>query len=185
MAKQPLESKSLPEFAAAPFATPPTDERAGGNLAQQKSNHSEETSAPSVAITAPATIQQLEQRFLTSRKIVERIELAEEIAGFDNAQSVNSMARLFHSETHPQVKVAMIAKLADIDSEAAPDVRLSMLAAALDRQPRDVRTTALEVLEALDDGRAEALLQKSSRTDPDREVRDLAKTFLKSRSAAR
>ena len=132
----------------------------------------------------PISIPDLERQFQNTRDATARIGLVDEIAVFNDANAVRAIARLFSLEKLPDVKVALLAKLGDIDPDEATDTRYGILSAALERQPRDVRTTALEVVEAFDDPRADQLLVRASATDPDNEVRNIAKSFLEARRSS-
>ena len=130
------------------------------------------------------SITDLERQFQNTRDATVRIGLVGEIAVFNDANAVRAIARLFSLEKLPDVKVALLAKLGDINPDEATDTRYGILSAALERQPRDVRTTALEVVEAFDDPRADQLLVRASATDPDNEVRNIAKSFLEARRSS-
>ena len=125
----------------------------------------------------------LEARFHTTNEKQDRIELAAEIAGRNDAEAVATLGRLFQLERHPEVKVALLANLNDIDHGTAPEARLRVLTAALRGQPRDVRTTALDSLAQLDDPQIEPLLRQAMASDPDREVRDIAAALYRVRFA--
>jgi HEAT repeat protein len=114
--------------------------------------------------------------------VEERADLITELAHMDSSEAVLALERLFTIERHPKVQTALIASLLDVDLAIQPDARLRILRAALTNQPRDVRTTALEVLAESDDPAARELLRKSSISDPDHEVREVAAALYKANS---
>ncbi len=138
--------------------------------------------APAPTTNEPETpLAHLEQRFHNSRDKEARIEVAAEIAGRSDAAAVAALGRLFQAERHPAVKVALLADLNDISHDTAPEQRLRMLTAALRGQPRDVRTTALDVLAQLDDPQVAPLLKQAMTSDPDHEVREIAAAIFHAR----
>jgi len=116
-------------------------------------------------------ISSLEAQYHHTRVTADRIELASEIASWNDSAAVQAIGRLFKSEAHPEIKLALLSGLNDINSEAALDARLDVLTFALHGQPRNVRTAALDSLAQIDDPRIAALLKKVMTTDPDHEVR--------------
>jgi HEAT repeats len=132
-----------------------------------------------------ATVAELESRFRAEREPGARVEIITEIVGHNDASAVGAIARLFKSERTPSVKEALIAGLADIDPEAAPAERFTILAGAIRGQPRNVRTTAIDLLSQSDEPRDIALLAKAAVEDPDGEVRELAREILDAANAAR
>lgn len=127
------------------------------------------------------TVREVEQRFLASRSTAEKIETITTLAGYNDDAAVQAIARLFTRESHPDVKVALISSLADIDPECAPTDRFNLLSSALTRQPRNVRAAALDVLAGLDNPRVDAILRRMKVGDPDREMRDIARALIKAR----
>ncbi len=109
------------------------------------------------------------------------MDIAAEIAGRSDDAAVAALGRLFQAEAHPTVKVALLARLDEIDRDIAPEQRLRTLAAALRGQSREVRTTALDCLAQLDDPQVAPLLRQSMKSDPDREVRDIAAAIYRAR----
>ena len=117
------------------------------------------------------SVSSLESQYHHTRATADRIELASEIASWNDSAAVQAIGRLFKSEPHPETKLALLSGLNDINSEAALDARLDVLAFALQGQPRNVRTAALDSLAQIDDPRVAPLLKKVMTTDPDHEVR--------------
>jgi len=163
------DSATLPLQAAAPIKIPTA---AASPIAAAPSTPASEPEMP---------LAMLERRFHASSAKEDRIEVAAEIAGRRDANAVAALGRLFQAERHPAVKVALIADLNDIDRDTAPELLMRTLTAALRGQPRDVRTTALEVLAQLDDPQVEPLLKRAMATDPDHEVRDVAAALHRAR----
>jgi hypothetical protein len=130
--------------------------------------------------TAPS-ISTLEQQFRIANAPGDRETLAAEIAGWNDTSAVLAIQRLFRTERHPKVKVALLANLADINADASLDARLSLLTAALHGQPREVRMAALDSLAQLDDPRVPLALKQTITADPDHEVRELATALHRSR----
>jgi len=126
------------------------------------------------------TLAEVERRFLGTQNAEARADLASEVAGFNNAPAVEAISRLFQRERHPTVKAALLASLADIDAAQAAELRLQLLASALQGQPRDVRTTAIENLAQLESPQAMALIQNAVKHDPDSAVREVASELLRS-----
>ena len=103
-----------------------------------------------------------------------RIDLISELARSDRPDAILAIERLFATERHPAVQTALIAGLAEMDPSVQPEARLRLLRSALGPRPREVRTTALEILADSDDPAARELLRESSTSDPDHEVREVA-----------
>ena len=145
---------------------------------------------PSVPVEPPPTanprpaVAELERQFRSADASGERSDLARAIAGTNNAEAVIALGRIFRSERHPAVKVAILSALGDVDASVAPEERLATLAAALGGQPRDVRITALGSLTQLTDPRALAFLLRASQEDPDAFVRGAAAALYKARAEA-
>jgi hypothetical protein len=116
----------------------------------------------------------LEQEIRAARTSEERIELIAELAHLDAPDAVLAIERLFATERHPAVQTALVASLAEMDPAVQPETRLRLLRMALGPRPREVRTTALEILADSDDPAARELLKESSTSDPDHEVREVA-----------
>ncbi len=119
-------------------------------------------------------VSSLETRYYNTRATADRIELAGEIAGWNDSEAVHAIGRLFKSEHHPDVKLALLSGLNDISLGTALDARLDVLSSALHGQSRDVRTAALDSLAQIEDPRIAPLLKKVMTTDPDHEVREIA-----------
>ncbi len=126
-----------------------------------------------------ATAAELEQRFRATRDLPAQLDLLDEIAGRNDDEAVRVIGRLFPSARHPELKETLIAKLADIDPEAAPEERFRILDSALRNQPRNVRSAAIDVLAQSDEPQALALLRRSAREDPDRPLREAAGEILR------
>jgi hypothetical protein len=133
------------------------------------------------SVDPPRSVGTLEQQFRAARTAEERVEIAREIASANDALAVAAIARLFPSERHPAVKIALLANLSDIEHETAIEARLSLLGSAVRGQPRNVRTAALDSLAQLDDSRIFPLLDRVATTDPDKEVREVAAALARAR----
>lgn len=142
------------------------------------------TEAPSEPSASEAllSVADLERQFHATSDTEARVAVAAEIAGHNDAVAVGAIGRLFSMERHPTVKMELLSSLADIDASEAPELRFQTLAAALHRQPRDIRITALDLLNELDDPRAAALLKKATTDDPDKEVRETASELFRDRT---
>ncbi len=118
---------------------------------------------------------ELEREYLRATDPRERATAAAAVVSIGTAEAVAAAARLFYNERDPRAREALIAALADLPAEDFLEARLPLLTKALARsQPRSVRTAALDVLAALDDPRALALLLRAAREDPDKELREAA-----------
>jgi hypothetical protein len=120
------------------------------------------------------SVLSLEQQIRGTRGADERADLIGELAHDDSPDAVLALERLFTIERHPKVQTAIIADLMDVDPAIRPDARMRILRAALVNQPREVRSTAVEVLAESRDPAALELLRKTSISDPDHEVREAA-----------
>jgi HEAT repeat protein len=125
------------------------------------------------------TVADLERRFRSTSAASGRIELAEAIAGFHDADAVRSLARLFASEKHPSVQLALLARLGDIDAEQASEVRFGVINAGLSQHSREVRSAAFDLLETMGDPASESLLEQVARNHPDKELREAAAAVLR------
>jgi hypothetical protein len=131
-----------------------------------------------------AGLSELESRFRSTHSVEEKGELAGQIAGANNAQAVATLVRLFDFERHPTARTAVLSALGDVDVSEGLESRLAVLSRATQGQPKDVRNTALDLLESIEDQRATALIAQIMRNDPDREIRDAAVEIYKLRVAA-
>lgn len=130
--------------------------------------------APLAFAEPHSTLTQLEQLFRSNRNQADRGDYATEIAGWNNREAVIVLARLFRQERHPKSQMTLLAALGDIEVSEAPDERLAILEAALRSGAQDVRSTALQLLGEMEDKRAAILIQERMRSDPNKEVRELA-----------
>jgi len=142
-------------------------------------------STPQPAVTgaprrsAGTSVSALEQQIRSTRDAEGRVDLITELAHGDSPEALLALERLFTIERHPKVQTALIAGLLEVDPAIQPDARFRILRSALTNQPREVRTTALEVLAESKDPTARELLRKSSISDPDHEVREVAAALYK------
>jgi len=147
-----------------------------------------ESEAPSSDAATPAanvrdpSVAELENSFRITKEPKTRVEIAKQIAGFNDAAAVESLARLFYHQSHPADKEALLAALGDIDPREALEVRLRLLASALHGEARNVRLAALSLLDELDDSRGAELICDVMKNDPDRQVRDVATAILRERA---
>jgi hypothetical protein len=153
---------------------------------QAQATPSLESPMPQVK-AAPATenepsVRDLEARFRTTKVTQEQTAILEQIAGFNDAAAVECLARLFHQQSHPAVKEALLAALGDIDPREAPETRQQLLATASRGEARNVRRTALHLLDALEDPRGAELIRDLMKNDPDRQVREEAAALLRERA---
>jgi hypothetical protein len=136
---------------------------------------------PAAAATSHS-VGQLEQQFRATNSTKEQLEIVREIAGLNNPEAVMAIARLFAIARHPEVKTGLLSGLGDIDTEAAPAVRLSVLTQALQGEARNVRSAALDLLDDLQDAGALPLMRRVMMTDPDEEIREAAAAMYQSRT---
>ena len=127
------------------------------------------------------TIAFLEGRFRAALASTKRVELSREIAAGNDAEAVQAIGRLFRTERHPAVKLALLTNLADIDETEAPAARFQIAADALRGESREVRMTALGLLNRFEDRSATALLHEAMLRDPDHEVRMRASALYRAR----
>ena len=126
----------------------------------------------------------LEHRFRTAQTDEARNDAAQQIAGHNDAEAVRAIGRLFANETNPRFRLTLLAALGDIDDGEALEARLAMLAMAVRGKGREERTTALDLLERLEDPRALALIETTMRSDPDAQVRQAASAIYQAVQAA-
>lgn len=116
----------------------------------------------------------LEAQFRAARGTDDRLDLLRQIADWNNAGALEALCRLFALERRPDVKLALIIDLYDIDPEAAPENRLALLSAALGDQPRNIRAAALDSLAKIEDRRVDSILKQTMSNDPDYALREQA-----------
>jgi hypothetical protein len=138
--------------------------------------------SPAIIAQQTPSLSELESQFRSTYDKEDKRDTLKAIAGWNNAEAVAVLSRLFKGEKHPASREAVIVALGDIDARENVPVRLDLLAAASQRQPRDIRTTALDLLESTEDPRATQLIAQMMRTDPDKEVREAAKAIYKARA---
>jgi HEAT repeat protein len=128
------------------------------------------------------SLDELENSFRRAHEPRMRVEILKQIAGFDDAAAMQKIANLFQNEPSPVVQEALLSALGDIGADENPEVRFGVLTAALRKPARNVRLAALHLLNEINDARVPALLQKATKSDPDREVREAAATILRERA---
>jgi hypothetical protein len=187
-----------PDLPALPALPTPA---AGGTISREQVMQDQSAAAPESApalkesVSLPSTPQPattaaprrpvgtsvltFEQQIRSTRDAEGRVDLITELAHADSAEALLALERLFTIERHPKVQTALIAGLLEVDPAIQPDARFRILRSALTNQPREVRTTALEVLAESKDPTARELLRKSSLSDPDHEVREVAAALYK------
>ena len=131
-------------------------------------------SETAVAPLPEVPVRELERQLQATRGTDARIELLREIAGRNDAEAVQALTRVFHSERHPTVKLQIVSLLGDVDEQAAPQARMELLKSALAGQARDVRLAAIDLLAGIETKEASGILRRIAATDPDTEVRQLA-----------
>jgi hypothetical protein len=172
------ETPSQPTASAsAPVAE--TARPAGRRPIVEKTTISREPPGPFRGIrSAERSLAELERALLLETNSDTQLDLIKEIAGRNDTEAVQSLARIFPQMRKAELKEAVLACLADIDPEAAPEVRLTLLEGALHGQARNVRFTAVDVLGHSDDPRARAALRRVAREDPDALIREAATAIM-------
>jgi hypothetical protein len=127
------------------------------------------------------SVAELIEKIRNCGRTEERLELVEDLSGRNTAEAVKAIHFVFLTEKHPKVKAAMLAGLGDMDAGLAPDTRLQLLTTALRGEAREVRSTALDLLAENESPAATALLSQTMKTDPDREIRDVATEYYRQR----
>jgi hypothetical protein len=120
------------------------------------------------------SLAELEREFLEGGQKEAQLEAVVEIAGHNSEAAVESLARIFSRGRDSEVKESILARLADIDPEAAPVARIGLLERALFGQPRNVRLTAVDLLGQSEDPRALIALRRAAREDSDKLIREAA-----------
>ena len=137
------------------------------------------SSLPGKPALAANSLADIEERFLASVDKQSQLDILAEIAARNDPGAVQSFARLFPRTPNPAVKEALIAKLGEMDPDASPTSRISLLESALVGQPRNVRLVALDVLGNSDDPRAVNAIRRTAQSDTDPMLRELATEMLK------
>ncbi len=135
------------------------------------------TPAAKPSLERERSLPELERQFLVEREKDAQVDIVTEIAGHNDAAAVVTLARLFPKGRNPEVKEAVLARLADINAAAAPAARIALLESALSGQSRNVRLTAIDALADSDDPRALAALRRAALSDPDRLLREAAAAY--------
>jgi hypothetical protein len=134
-------------------------------------------SSPSPSSSVAGTersLAELEREFLSNGEKDTQLEAVAQIAGHNTEAAVESLARIFSRVRDSEVKESILARLADIDPEAAPVARITLLERALFGQPRSVRLTAVDLLGQSEDPRALLALRRAAREDSDKLIREAA-----------
>jgi hypothetical protein len=164
-----------------PFRTAPDASEQAQTTASLESPAPPQVKEPRVEENEPS-LRDLEARFRATKVPQEQTAILNQITGFNDAAAVECLARLFHQQSHPAIKEALLAVLGDIDPREAPETRLQLLAQALHGEARNVRLTALDLLDELDDPRGAELIADAMKKDPDRQVRDVAAAMIRERA---
>ena len=141
--------------------------------------HIQASSLPGEPTLSASPLAEIEERFLASVDKQSQLDTLAEIAARNDASAVQSFARIFPRTPNPTVKEALIEKLGEIDADASPTLRISLLESALVGQPRNVRLVALDVLGNSDDPRAVNAIRRTAQSDADLMLRELATEMLK------
>ena len=164
----------------------PREQSSGGSsdpISLDRGSEAPPSDAATPAANVPEpSVAELENSFRATKEPKGRVAIAKQIAGFNDAAAVESLARLFYHQSHPADKEALLAALGDIDPREALEVRLRLLASALHGEARNVRLAALSLLDELDDSRGAELIGDVMKNDPDRQVRDVATAILRERA---
>jgi hypothetical protein len=152
---------------------------------------------PEIALAAetippnPATVAKVQNELSVTELIdkirsavatEERVDHVQDLAGRNTVEAVMAIQMLFRTERHPKVKAALLAGLGDMDVALVPEIRRQLLATALRREGREVRSTALDLLGEDDSPTATALLGQAMKSDPDQELRDVAAELYRERT---
>lgn len=121
-------------------------------------------------------LTKLEHSYRATPELTTKIQILYDLSGTGVPAAVDSITRLFQTESDAEMKGQMIDALDDIDGEN--DRKLTMLTGAIaPNQPQDVRETAINALSDLEDGRAIAILQ-GLLNDPSEDIREAAQDAI-------
>ena len=91
--------------------------------------------------------------------------------------------RLWKNERHPNVREALIGAIAETDHDTDAAAKVALLGSALSGQARNVRRAALDGLIQFSTPAAKAYLRQAVTSDPDKELREIARELLKAATA--
>jgi len=125
--------------------------------------------------------QALLQKYLSTTDSDERSDIISQLGDLDSTAALQTISQLFQSEQSAELRVQILSTAADMgddDEQPVKDQKLILYTRALTSgQPDDVRETAADSLETLDDARALPLWQQLTK-DPDEDIRDSAQAAV-------
>jgi hypothetical protein len=125
----------------------------------------------------------LAKEYRATADVDKRGELVEALWSLDTPAAVNTLRQLFLTEPEVDVKVDILAGLADSKKAETREGRFGLVVTALaPGQPKDIRELAAQMLVDFDDPRAVGLLQQYTQ-DADPDMREAAKEALETRRA--
>jgi HEAT repeat protein len=111
----------------------------------------------------------------------DRSDVISQLGDLDSTEALQALARLFQGEQSSDLRVQILSTAADMgddDDQAVKNQKLNLYSSALTSgQPDDVRETAVDSMEQLDDPRTISLWQ-SLLKDPDEDIRDSAQAAV-------
>ncbi|MGC3988758.1 MAG: hypothetical protein QM796_03530 [Chthoniobacteraceae bacterium] len=123
----------------------------------------------------------LEQKYLSSTDDDDRSDVISQLGDQDNAEALQTLARLFQGEQKMELRVQILSTAADMGDDDDQNVKNQKLIlytnALVNGQPDDVRETAVDGLEQLDDPRTLPLWQRLTQ-DPDEDIRNSAQAAV-------
>jgi len=130
------------------------------------------------ATPAPAV---LAQKYLSTTDDDDRSDVISQLGDQDNAEALQTLARLFQGEQKMELRVQILSTAADMGDDDDQNVKNQKLIlytnALVNGQPDDVRETAVDGLEQLDDPRTLSLWQRLLQ-DPDEDIRNSAQAAV-------
>ncbi len=108
----------------------------------------------------------------------ERADTVRALVAIDTPASLALVTSLWKTERHPDVKEALLGAIAETDHETDAAAKIAILGSGLVGQARNVRRAAIDALLQFDNPTATAHLRKAAKSDPDKELREIARELL-------
>ena len=108
----------------------------------------------------------------------ERADTVRALVAIDTPASLALVTSLWKTERHPDVKEALLGAIAETDHETDAAAKIAILGSGLVGQARNVRRAAIDALLQFDTAAATAHIRKAAKSDPDKELREIARDLL-------
>ncbi len=150
---------------------------------QPKSTSGDDVQPAKASPVPTITPEELVREIHQTTDPAERAQTICVLVSIDTPASLAEVVRLWKNERHPNVREALIGAIAETDHDTDAAAKVALLGSALSGQARNVRRAALDGLIQFSTPAAKAYLRQAVTSDPDKELREIARELLKAATA--